>query len=95
MGVAKEAGSDSGGAGSVSGDAARRAGCGWGCGGALEVAMTRKVVRSKRTTSVALQASASLVRWRVRTDALGIRVWTIRDHAYVGPVRRVRAAGYD
>ena len=49
--------------------------------GREEVAMTRKVVRSKRTTSVALQASASLVRWRVRTEAFGMRVWTMRDQA--------------
>lgn len=52
-----------------------------------EVAMTRKVVRSKRTTSVALQASASFARCLVRTEALGIRVWTMRDHAYVVSLR--------
>lgn len=42
-----------------------------------EVAMTRKVVRSKRMTSVALQAPASLSRCLVSTDAFGIRVCTI------------------
>ena len=44
--------------------------------------MTRKVVRSKRMTSVALQASAKVVRCFVRIAALGISVCTMRDHAY-------------
>lgn len=50
--------------------------------GGEDVAMTRKVVRSKRTTSVAPHASARVVRCFERTDALGIRVCTIRDQAY-------------
>lgn len=49
----------------------------------LDVAMTRKVVRSKRMTSVALQLRAKVVRWRVRISALGMMVWTIRDHACI------------
>lgn len=48
-----------------------------------EVAMTRNVVRSKRITSVALQATASLLRCLVRTEALGISVCTMRDHAWI------------
>jgi hypothetical protein len=47
-----------------------------------EVAMTRKVVRSKRITSVALQAAAKVERCLDRIAALGIRVCTIFDHAY-------------
>lgn len=46
-----------------------------------EVAMTRKVVRSKRITSVALQAAANVERCFVRIAALGIRVCTTFDHA--------------
>ena len=46
-----------------------------------EVAMTRKVVRSKSMTSVALQAAASVERCLERIAALGIRVCTIFDHA--------------
>lgn len=48
-----------------------------------DVAMTRKVVRSKRMTSVALQAAASLSRCFVSTDAFGMRVCTICDQAYI------------
>lgn len=47
-----------------------------------EVAITRKVVRSKRMTSVALQASANVVKCRVSTAALGIKVCTMLDHAF-------------
>lgn len=46
-----------------------------------EVAITRKVVRSKRMTSVALHAVATVERCLERIAALGIRVWTIFDHA--------------
>ena len=46
-----------------------------------DVAMTRKVVRSKRMTSVALQAAANVERCLERIAALGIRVCTIFDHA--------------
>lgn len=42
-----------------------------------EVAMTRNVVRSKSTTSVALHASAKVVRCLDNTVAFGIREWTI------------------
>ena len=49
--------------------------------GFAEVAMTRKVVRSKRMTSVALQASANVVRCLVSMAAFGIRVWTMLDQA--------------
>ena len=52
-----------------------------GGGGGVEVAITRNVVRSKRTTSVALQAEASLARCRDNTDALGMSVCTILDQA--------------
>ena len=45
------------------------------------MAITRNVVRSKRTTSVALQAEASLARCRDNTDALGMSVCTILDQA--------------
>lgn len=46
-----------------------------GEGGCCEdVAMTKNVVRSNKTTSVALHASASFARCFVRTEALGIRV---------------------
>jgi hypothetical protein len=47
----------------------------------VDVAMTRNVVRSKRTTSVALQASAKVVKCLERTVALGMRVCTMLDHA--------------
>jgi len=46
-----------------------------------EVAITRKVVRSKRITSVALHASAKVVRCFDRTAAFGMRVWTMLDQA--------------
>jgi hypothetical protein len=49
----------------------------------VEVAMTRKVVRSKRITSVAPQACAKMARCFERMDALGMRVWTMLDHACV------------
>ena len=52
-----------------------------GGGGGVEVAMTRKVVRSKRTTSVALHAVANLARCRDSTEAFGMRVCTILDQA--------------
>jgi len=45
--------------------------------GGAEVAMTRKVVHSNRTTSVALQASARIVRCFESTAALGISVRTM------------------
>lgn len=48
----------------------------------VEVAITRNVVRSKRITSVALQASAKMLRCLLRTAAFGIRVWTMLDQAY-------------
>lgn len=56
---------------------------GWGEGGegGAEVAMTRKVVRSKRTTSVALHAAASVARCFERTYAFGMSVRAMRDHA--------------
>lgn len=74
----------------VSGDAevedGGRLGGGGGGGdserGCDDVAMTRNVVRSKRMTSVALHASASLTRCFVRTEAFGMRVCTMRDQAY-------------
>lgn len=50
-------------------------------GESADVAMTRKVVRSKRMTSVALQLRAKVVRCRVRISALGMMVWTILDQA--------------
>lgn len=46
-----------------------------------EVAMTRNVVRSKRITSVALHAVATVERCFERIAALGIRVCTIFDQA--------------
>ena len=46
-----------------------------------EVAITKNVVRSKRITSVALHASAKVVRCLESTAAFGMRVWTILDHA--------------
>jgi hypothetical protein len=46
-----------------------------------EVAITRKVVRSKRMTSVALHAAATVERCLERIAAFGIRVCTIFDHA--------------
>ncbi len=55
--------------------------------------MTRNVVRSKRTTSVAPHASARVVRCFERTEAFGIRVWTIRDHAYPDHNNIRRVAG--
>ena len=45
------------------------------------VAMTRKVVRSKRMTSVAEHALAKDVRCFERTAAFGMRVRTMLDHA--------------
>lgn len=39
-------------------------------------------MRSKRMTSVALQASAKVVKCLVRMAAFGISVCTIRDQAY-------------
>ena len=74
--------------------AAEGVGGAMGCGGVEmvggeDVAMTRNVVRSKRTTSVAPHASARVVRCLERTEALGIRVWTIRDHAYSGDADRM------
>jgi hypothetical protein len=54
-------------------------------GGAIsDVAMTRKVVRSKRTTSVAAHACANVVRWRESVAAFGMSEWTTRDQAYGG-----------
>lgn len=44
-------------------------------------AMMRKVVRSKRTTSEAEHILANVVRCLERMGALGMRVWTMRDHA--------------
>ena len=46
-----------------------------------DVAMTRKVVRSKRMTSVALHACANVERCVERILALGMRVCTIFDQA--------------
>jgi hypothetical protein len=46
-----------------------------------EVAITKNVVRSKRITSVALHASAKVVKCLESTAAFGMRVWTILDHA--------------
>lgn len=51
--------------------------------GGEEVAMTRKVVRSKRMTSVALHASAKMVRCLESTAALGMSVCTMLDQAWV------------
>lgn len=66
----------------------------WGSGeGWLDVAMTRKVVRSKRMTSVALHASAKVVRCFERTDALGMRVWTMLDQAWGESVVRRKNSG--
>ena len=56
--------------------------CGVSASANEDVAMTRKVVRSKSTTSVALQASPSFARCRVRTEAFGMSVCTMRDQAY-------------
>jgi len=47
-----------------------------------EVAMTRKVVRSKRMTSAALQAAAKVVRCLERIAAFGMRVCTMLDQAW-------------
>ena len=52
-----------------------------GGGGGVDVAMTRKVARSNRTTSVALHTAANLARCRERTEAFGIRMCTILDQA--------------
>jgi len=49
--------------------------------GEVEVAMTRKVVRSNMMTSVALHASANIVRCLARSEAFGMSVCTILDHA--------------
>ena len=57
--------------------------------GSVEVAMTRKVVRSNKMTSVALHAAATILRCLLRTSALGIRVWTILDQAYKVNIRKV------
>lgn len=46
-----------------------------------EVAMTRKVVRSNKMTSVAPQAWAKIERCFERIPAFGMRVWTILDQA--------------
>ena len=46
------------------------------------VAMTRKVVRSNRITSVAEHAFANEVRCLESTAAFGTRVRTMLDHAY-------------
>lgn len=43
--------------------------------------MTKNVVRSKRMTSVALHASAKVVKCFESMAALGIRVCTMLDHA--------------
>ncbi len=43
--------------------------------------MTRKVVRSNRMASVALQAWAKVVRCFDRTAAFGMMECTMRDHA--------------
>jgi len=48
-----------------------------------EVAMTRKVVRSKRMTSAALQAAAKVVRCLERIAAFGMRVCTMLDQAWI------------
>lgn len=50
--------------------------------GPVEVAMTRKVVRSKRMTSVAPQAREKIFRCLDSKAALGMRVWTMLDQAY-------------
>jgi hypothetical protein len=47
-----------------------------------EVAITKKVARSKRTTSVAEHACANVVKWRDSVAALGMSVFTTRDQAY-------------
>lgn len=63
--------------------------------GALEeVAITRNVVRSKRITSVALHASAKVVRCFESTVAFGMRVWTMLDHAWRGRVNARYGAEY-
>lgn len=46
-----------------------------------DVAITRKVVRSKRMTSVALHAPAKVVKCFESTAAFGMRVCTMLDHA--------------
>ena len=48
-----------------------------------EVVMTRKVMRSNRMASMALQACANVVRCFDRTAAFGVIVWTILNHACV------------
>ena len=45
------------------------------------MAITRNVVRSKRMTSVALHASAKVVKCFESIAAFGMRVCTILDHA--------------
>lgn len=50
--------------------------------GGVDVAITRKVVRSNRTTSVALHTAARVVKCFESTEAFGISVCTICDHAY-------------
>lgn len=47
----------------------------------MDVAITRNVVRSKRMTSVALHASAKVVKCFESIAAFGMRVCTILDHA--------------
>ncbi len=47
----------------------------------VEVAMTRKVVRSNRMTSVAPQAREKILRCLESKAALGMRVWTMLDQA--------------
>lgn len=49
--------------------------------GGIEVAITKNVVRSNRTTSVAPHAAARVVRCLESTEAFGISVCTICDHA--------------
>jgi len=61
-----------------------------GPSGGEEIAMTRKVVRSNRMASVALQACTNVVKCFDKTAAFGITVWTILDHACV---RQSRHAG--
>ena len=47
------------------------------------MAITRKVVRSKRITSVALHAAANVDKCLDRMAAFGIKVCTIFDHAFL------------
>ena len=55
--------------------------------------MARKVVRSNRIASVALQAWANVVRCFVRTAAFGMMVWTILDHAWARQSRHAEWGG--